>query len=186
MTTKDYDDLTLPPYLDRRHPDCAAKPPTGNPVPTSMLFSPRKSSITPEERTLPPCPASLAAIYPVGPGADEIRARMQAKANGTDNQKPVAAKPTPQVETVKPKAAKVKSAPKARKPKGEDKRVIRVLTTDFGHKPGSKAETKSKALQDGMTVAEYMANNLGIPGNWHMGHINHCLGKGFIKLDDPS
>jgi hypothetical protein len=61
--------------------------------------------------------------------------------------------------------------------------VIRVLTTDFGHRPGSKAEIKSNGFRDGMTVAEYMANDLGIKGKWHMSHINHCLGKNFIKLE---
>lgn len=62
--------------------------------------------------------------------------------------------------------------------------IIRVLTMDFGHKAGSKAETKSNGFRDGMTVDEYMSNDLGISGKWHKSHIKHCVDKGFIKLED--
>ena len=62
--------------------------------------------------------------------------------------------------------------------------VIRVLVTEFGHKAGSKAEAKSAALKDGMTVAEYMAIDLGYAGKWHSSHISHCIGKNFIKMEE--
>jgi len=61
--------------------------------------------------------------------------------------------------------------------------IIRVLVKEFGHKAGSKAEIKSAALKDGMTVAEYMANDLGISGKWHSSHLSHCVSKNFIKLE---
>lgn len=61
--------------------------------------------------------------------------------------------------------------------------VIRVLVKEFGHKVGSKAEAKSAALVDGMTVAEYTAIDLGFAGKWHASHISHCVGKNFIKLE---
>ncbi len=82
------------------------------------------------------------------------------------------------VATPRPAAAKTRSS------KVNGAAIIRVLVTDFGHKVGSKAEKKSAGLRDGMTVAEYMANDLGYAGKWHGSHISHCLGKGFIKLED--
>lgn len=62
--------------------------------------------------------------------------------------------------------------------------IIRVLVTEFGHKAGSKAEAKSAAMEDGMTVAEYMAIDLGYAGKWHSSHLSHCIGKNFIRLEE--
>lgn len=76
-----------------------------------------------------------------------------------------------------------KPAPAPKKGKLSADAIIRVLVTEFGHKAGSKAETKSAALKDGMTVAEYMAVDLGYAGKWHTSHLTHCLGKNFIKLE---
>ncbi len=85
------------------------------------------------------------------------------------------AKPSP---TARPAPAKVT------KDKQADTRIIRVLVSEFGHKTGSQAETKSNGFRDGMTVAEYMADSLGLKGKWHKSHISHCVSKGFIKLED--
>ena len=79
-------------------------------------------------------------------------------------------------------APKPATVPKKGKLNGDA--VIRVLVTEFGHKAGSKAEAKSAALKDGMTVAEYMAIDLGYAGKWHSSHLSHCIGKNFIKLED--
>ncbi len=108
--------------------------------------------------------------------------------------KSVATMPTAEAEQPAPKPAKAKPAkatppaPKAAsmptKGKLNGDAIIRVLVTEFGHKAGSKAETKSAALKDGMTVAEYMALDLGFAGKWHSSHISHCVGKKFIKLED--
>ncbi len=91
-------------------------------------------------------------------------------ASNPDTPAPVA---TPRPAAVKTRSSKVNGAA-----------IIRVLVTEFGHKVGSKAEKKSAGLRDGMTVAEYMADDLGIAGKWHGSHISHCLGKNFIKLED--
>jgi len=93
---------------------------------------------------------------------------------------PTASKPDTPAPVAMPRPAAVKT----RSSKVNGKAVIRVLVTEFGHKVGTKAEKKSAGLRDGMTVAEYMANDLGIAGKWHGSHISHCLGKGFIKLED--
>lgn len=105
--------------------------------------------------------------------------------------KSVATMPAAEAEQPAPKPAKTKPAkvtpskpaatPKTGKLNGSA--IIRVLVTEFGHKAGSKAEAKSSALKDGMTVAEYMADDLGISGKWHSSHISHCVGKKFIKLE---
>ena len=98
--------------------------------------------------------------------------------------KSVATDPTAKEE---PKVVKETKAPatkaKAAKANEADDLIIRVLVDDFGHKPGSKAETKSAAFKNGMTVADYMADDLGFAGNWHKSHIKHCVDKGFIKLE---
>jgi len=94
----------------------------------------------------------------------------------------------PNAETA-PSKPKVKAVSKPVAPKGpraskyDDTAIIRVLVTDFGHKPGSQAVAKSAALVDGMTVAEYKSDGLGFNGKWHTSHISHCLGKGFIRLE---
>lgn len=115
-------------------------------------------------------------------------ARMHAIRNAA--RKPVVqTKPAKSVVTA-PRADKpvskpaVKAAAPAKKSgKHGTDAVIRVLVDTFGHKAGSKAEAKSAALVDGMTVAEYTANDLGFAGKWHASHISHCVGKGFIKLE---
>lgn len=99
--------------------------------------------------------------------------------------KSVATMPTATQAVTKP--TKVIAVPQtAPKPEGKlnGSAIIRVLVTEFGHKAGSKAEAKSAALKDGMTVAEYMATDLGFTGKWHSSHLSHCIGKKFIKLED--
>lgn len=100
----------------------------------------------------------------------------------------VAEQTAPVTPTVKPVATVINPtpviAPKPKKAKLSGSEIIRVLVKEFGHKPGSKAEIKSAGLRDGMTVAEYMSDNLGIAGKWHTSHISHCVGKAFIKLEN--
>ena len=110
-----------------------------------------------------------------------IRNAAKAPKVKTNPPKSVVTQPAPQKPVSKP-AVKVAAKAKKSGKYGADA-VIRVLVKEFGHKVGSKAEAKSAALVDGMTVAEYTANNLGFESKWHASHISHCVGKGFIKLE---
>ena len=65
--------------------------------------------------------------------------------------------------------------------------VIRVLeckTAKYPHRPGTQGETKSNAFRDGMTVAEYRSNDLGIKGYWHTAHLRWCVREGVIRIEE--
>ena len=120
----------------------------------------------------------------------ELAAKAAPKRFSFKPAKSVSTMPKPEQDITKPVKvidvlkATPKPSPAPRKGKLNGSAIIRVLVSEFGHKAGSKAETKSGALKDGMTVAEYMANDLGFAGKWHGSHIAHCISKSFIKLED--
>lgn len=60
--------------------------------------------------------------------------------------------------------------------------VIRVINSDFGHKAGSLAATKSSGFKDGMTVAEYKTIDLGIGKGWQSGHLKNMVRRGFVEI----
>lgn len=83
--------------------------------------------------------------------------------------------------------AKGKVEPKVKKPlkaRSTEGPVIRVINSDFGHKPGSLAATKSSGFTDGMTVAEFKSIDLGIGKGWQSGHLKNMVRRGFLKIEE--
>ena len=154
-------DLTVPEFLSVKNP-------------TNIAIRARQKEqirpVAPKAKFGSVTPAKSVATDPTRP-----RPSMPAKAGKS--------RPSPP-ETNTPMAKTAGAGKPSRSSRINPASVIRVLATEFGHKPGSKAETKSNAFRDGMTVEEYMADDLGFAGKWHSGHIKHCLDKGFIKLED--
>lgn len=97
--------------------------------------------------------------------------------------------PVVEVKAEKVKPEDLKDVPKIKPEKAKkvkaatDGPVIRVLVDKFPHKEGSKAEIKSGGFKDGMTVAEYKKNDLGMKSGWQTSHLKFCVEKGFVKIE---
>jgi len=112
-------------------------------------------------------------------------AKLETGPGKTDILRKVAKKkkiPIVEIKAVKVKPRDYVGLPKIKKT--SDGPVIRVLDSNFGHKPGTLAAKKSSGFKDGMTVAEYKAIDLGIGKGWQSGHLKNMVRRGFLKIEE--